>query len=425
MKKIIFSLRIFTSVLCVCVLITNSFMFSFASEDEKVVYQYFITTNDEVCAYQGIVFFPQNVLSVSKVDFEDKEVVYYIRNGKILFNLTQDTDSFDYTEKKMLVSVEFDVLSEYSPNDIYTDLSQIYSMDQWENEENTVFRYENIVNKTITKSGLKDLDNPQNSYIETAETRFKFGDVDQNGTVNIKDVSLIMKSLLGIKTITEKQKEISDINTDNKFTIRDATYLQMILASLLENDGQVLVNHYIVNQNGERVSISNEQVITGQPGDKYETYQMNRLGYMLDETRIPEVSAGRIPYSGTRNVDYYYIQRDNKPTFHIKLPDNETRSLYAYVWNTKTYSAQWPGNALNQVDDNDWLTCSVDCENDNTYNLILSYQGNPQTQNYENLNYQDLWIYVEEDTTNNKLVSRIYSANPELYSNAPLATYNG
>lgn len=61
---------------------------------------------------------------------------------------------------------------------------------------------------------------------------FELGDVDQDGRVSIKDVTLIQQATAGLTKFTEYQNETADFNEDNIVNIKDATAIQKKLAGL-------------------------------------------------------------------------------------------------------------------------------------------------------------------------------------------------
>ena len=63
---------------------------------------------------------------------------------------------------------------------------------------------------------------------------FKQGDVNIDGGVNIKDVTLIQKILAKIKEVGEHQLSLADVDGKSGLSIKDATHLQKWIADLVE-----------------------------------------------------------------------------------------------------------------------------------------------------------------------------------------------
>lgn len=63
----------------------------------------------------------------------------------------------------------------------------------------------------------------------------RVGDIEENGIVDINDVTAIQKHLAKINAFDETQLLKADVNGDNEITIRDATMIQLFLAKLIES----------------------------------------------------------------------------------------------------------------------------------------------------------------------------------------------
>ena len=91
---------------------------------------------------------------------------------------------------------------------------------------------------TYTKEGSTDgvrcklcgewLIEPQVTPKKTID--FTFGDVNEDGKVNIRDVTAIQRFLAEYTDLTEKQRGAADVNFDGVVDVRDATLLQMYFA---------------------------------------------------------------------------------------------------------------------------------------------------------------------------------------------------
>ncbi len=62
--------------------------------------------------------------------------------------------------------------------------------------------------------------------------QYKQGDVDRNGSVNVKDATLIQKSIAKLVTLDAEQQALADINGDKNISVKDATKIQRIVAHL-------------------------------------------------------------------------------------------------------------------------------------------------------------------------------------------------
>lgn len=62
--------------------------------------------------------------------------------------------------------------------------------------------------------------------------QYQQGDVDRNGSVNVKDATLIQKSIAKLVTLDAEQQALADINGDKNISVKDATKIQRIVAHL-------------------------------------------------------------------------------------------------------------------------------------------------------------------------------------------------
>ncbi len=69
-------------------------------------------------------------------------------------------------------------------------------------------------------------------------TDYIYGDVDLNKIINVKDATYIQKYLVSSASLTDIQKALADVNSDNNITITDATLIQKYIAQL-QSDSRV------------------------------------------------------------------------------------------------------------------------------------------------------------------------------------------
>ncbi len=70
--------------------------------------------------------------------------------------------------------------------------------------------------------------------IDKLPLNHEIGDVNFNNTIDIKDVTEIQKSLVGLTELSDEQLAAADVNGDGKVDINDVTRLQMYLAFLID-----------------------------------------------------------------------------------------------------------------------------------------------------------------------------------------------
>lgn len=68
---------------------------------------------------------------------------------------------------------------------------------------------------------------------EPTEQQYALGDVNLDGKIDIKDVTIVQMYLAGIKELSDAQLIVADVNNDNKVGIDDATTTQKYLAKII------------------------------------------------------------------------------------------------------------------------------------------------------------------------------------------------
>ncbi|MGN0453347.1 MAG: leucine-rich repeat protein [Ruminococcus sp.] len=63
---------------------------------------------------------------------------------------------------------------------------------------------------------------------------YLYGDVNEDGRVNVKDVTEIQKAAASIITLNDLQKAVADVNKDGSVNVKDATHIQKFLAGIVE-----------------------------------------------------------------------------------------------------------------------------------------------------------------------------------------------
>ena len=60
-----------------------------------------------------------------------------------------------------------------------------------------------------------------------------YGDIDGDGSINVNDVVLVMKHVLGLETLSASQRELADVNDDGVINVQDVTLIiQKVLAMI-------------------------------------------------------------------------------------------------------------------------------------------------------------------------------------------------
>lgn len=91
-------------------------------------------------------------------------------------------------------------------------------------------------NATITPSEDMDVTfifNGESFVIRLAETKYKIGDINLDGTIDVRDVTELQLFLADSITLTDEQRALADVNNDGNISINDVTEIQRITAGLV------------------------------------------------------------------------------------------------------------------------------------------------------------------------------------------------
>lgn len=156
-------------------------------------------------------------LSVSEITDTDSinNINATLKNESVLkaFNLSlQKNDGIYSPENSLVVKI---------PSD-NTD-SKIYLInDGTLTEVNTIF----LDGYLVFYADILDV------FVLTTPT-YELGDTNTDGTVNIKDATLVQKHLAGILLLSDNGYAVADYNKDNVINIKDATAIQKFLAGII------------------------------------------------------------------------------------------------------------------------------------------------------------------------------------------------
>ena len=183
---------------------------------EYVDYSFNLTAANPLCAFEGVVTYPSNALSVDTVtvysasDSNGSSSSLYRddENGTLKFNSTYTADVFDFSTSKAAVTVRFIVKGSYKSSDISGSVTDIYTAAQVKKEDTTrssvAFDYANVVDGYAVSAGHKDLDNAAS---DTTLPKFKFAGATLSLKESISINFLVTKSLIdnnGFKNVRVK-----------------------------------------------------------------------------------------------------------------------------------------------------------------------------------------------------------------------------
>ena len=137
-------------------------------------------------------------------------------------------------------------------------------------------------------------------YTDYTPKSIRNADFNGDGKVNVKDLALLQKYIVKLKTPTVDEKAL-DLNYDYKFDIKDTLMLAKAIVKKPVSSGKVTVNHYYTDGNGVQKKLTDSVVYTGRAGSTYDSKSLKIVGYKVDTSRMPRVS-GYIPFGKARSM---------------------------------------------------------------------------------------------------------------------------
>ncbi|MBQ4105203.1 MAG: starch-binding protein [Clostridia bacterium] len=167
------------------------------------------------------------------------------------------------------------------------------------------------------------------------------GDADSDGKVNIKDATIVQKSVTGLETLSEKEYFAANVDSSLAVNVKDATILQKYVAG-------ITVSYPV----GERVLYSGSADITEPTTGKTEPTKNTEADDTADTIDLTKLG-GKV----------------------IALKNNSYSTPYAYSWPSGGSSdKEWPGEAMKKLGDYYYAVVPENCNM-----IIFSNNGSGQT----------------------------------------------
>lgn len=262
----------------------------------------------------------------------------------------------------------------------------------------------------------------------------KYGDVNEDGSINIADVTEYQRFLAELVSFPDEKKAGLDFNYDGRADISDATMLQKYIAGFVVSTGTVEVNYFYNDAEGEQQKLTDSVLIEGRVGDDFDTKEYHVMGYAIDATQYPAVTSGKIRYGNTLQVNYYYVLGSPDVKLHVKHNGAETWAPSLWIWGADlngkdkgNYSpddnAVWPGVTLTDDDGDGWYDYNFTYKGAGSYNIIVSKSGNPQTKDYKGFVDNEMWLVIDDSKISKGDFVTFYTDNPDTNPDAPIAEH--
>ena len=72
-------------------------------------------------------------------------------------------------------------------------------------------------------------------YFDATGQAFAFGDVNQDGLIDVRDVVMVMRHILEFEALDETEQKLADVNADGAIDVRDATLLMQKSLGLIDH----------------------------------------------------------------------------------------------------------------------------------------------------------------------------------------------
>jgi hypothetical protein len=153
------------------------------------------------------------------------------------------------------------------------------------------------------------------NFSVSAETnQYKLGDVNMDGSVNVKDASLIQRYSASLVDFTEDEKYLANVNGDKSVNVKDATYIQRFLAALITD--------YSVNADGYKIddTVTLGETVPTTPSSDPTTTETSPT------TKVTEATTNDVTEATTKEV----TEATTKAT-EVSTVDYSKYSLIGYI----------------------------------------------------------------------------------------------
>ena len=249
-----------------------------------------------------------------------------------------------------------------------------------------------------------------------------FADINQDGKIDVADVTAFQLYLAELEEIDPAIAAGLDLNYDGKINIADATMLQCYIADMPVSTGNVTVNYIAYDKDGKPFNLTDTYEIEGRVGDDFVAPEFKVMGYWIDKTKYPEITEGKIPYGAPLVINYYYTVGSLDVKLHVKHSGEETWEPYLWLWGSNlegadsgNYFSAWPGQKMTDEDSDGWCDYNFTYKGTGTYNLIISNNGSPQSQDYKGFVDNEIWMIIDDAkvAAGSQDFLKFYTYNPE------------
>lgn len=271
--------------------------------------------------------------------------------------------------------IPFTTSAEEKPSDPVTDpVTAPVTEPDTTTPTTTVNTTEPITTVPVTTAPATTATAPVSTDPTTPEV-YIYGDADLNGSVNVKDATLVQKHAADIVTITGKAFIQANVNGDTAVNVRDATYIQKFVANLIvafpaERDksvASVSADSFQAELTAAKSAL--ESYYTYSSYDQYMALKKAYRSYKSASLSQSEQTKAAAELSTLREA-LFDIAGDSNFTapneITVYFTNNKSWSkVYAYVWGSGGTKVSWPGEEMTYVKTNN--------QSQKIYSVTFSY----------------------------------------------------
>lgn len=249
----------------------------------------------------------------------------------------------------------------------------------------------------------------------------QYGDVDLDGVVSIKDVTLVQQYAADLKPLTAQQLRNGELDNDGSVNVKDATLIQKYLASLItqfpiEEEGR---NKGVLSRSGSgftELSEAQSDLALYYRYSSYDQYQaLKKYAAVYAEIPVPDESQRQtltqlhnqlLDIADPDNID------NNDAVVTVYYSDNKGWSIvYAYAWGSGNgYNKAWPGVQMKYLGKDKYYNkiYAVDIDTE-MHDEIIFTDGIQQTANIAFTGEQNVGYYASGTDSSGKITCTSYA----------------
>ena len=254
------------------------------------------------------------------------------------------------------------------------------------------------------------------------------GDVDGNGIVNVRDVTMIQRILADLEVSTEERMIRAKVTDDDSFDIADATAIQMFLAEY--------GNPYSIGEEFQYEQQSEKHSVTFYDYDGttvLKTQKVSNGGTAVPPVNPTKTGATFLGWSGkyynvTQDEAIRAVYSDEKNVFVVP-PSNVTASNTVDVLISIDGKVKTSGFDFNLFYDSNLQLISYDDDLDLDIIVTSKPEQNRIRLNFSSISDREkqrdiiqLTFRIKNTSINNMPVSIVMNSIKELYNNNPVNT---